>query len=375
VRRSPLAFLNSGVQADLAAGGAAADLAMARIATGSAVLATAADFVLQGRITGAGPKDPGLRQALERQGWKPYSIRVENEYIPYGRFGTVGMLIGVAATATERMGEQWMRDPRAVDMEGEPVQATFAAAVAMGLADAVQDKTFMSGFSRFVAMLADSEHKGDAWLRQQVASWVPAGVAALERSWDPELRRADDFMSAIEARIPVLSSSVAPSLNLWGEPRRAEGGFWNMVSPVIVTEGRESPIDAWMVEARMPQSPASRVQGFSVGNIGVSVQLDPEQHNRFIRLAGNELKLFPGPGGRMMGAHDFLNAAVEGRAPGVPWRTWTDERRALLVREVITKGREAARRTMLADDERLRGVVMEQARLRARQLTGAPAQP
>lgn len=370
--RTPLGFLSPSIQADLVAGGAAADLAIARIAVGSAVMSTVADFVLQGRITGAGPTDIGLRQALERQGWKPYSIRVDNDYIPYGRFGTVGMLFGYAATATERLGESWMRDPRAVDMEGEPVQSSFAAAAILGLGQAVQDKTFMSGFSRLITMLADSERKGDPWLRGQLASWVPAGVAAIERSMDPEIRRADDALSAVMARIPVLSSSVAPALDLWGQPRRAEGGFWNMVSPVVITEGRPSPIDAWIVEARLPISMPPRVQGFRVGNMSASVQLDPEQHNRLIRLAGNELKLFPGPGGQRMGTHDFLNAMVEGRLPGVPWDRLSDERRALMVREAITKAREAARATMLGDDPRLQDVVTAQARASAQALTQQP---
>ncbi|MGB8274102.1 MAG: hypothetical protein WCF16_02405, partial [Alphaproteobacteria bacterium] len=55
-KRTPMGFLAPQVQADLAAGGAARDLAIARIATGSALMAAFADLALAGKITGAGPK-------------------------------------------------------------------------------------------------------------------------------------------------------------------------------------------------------------------------------------------------------------------------------------------------------------------------------
>ena len=73
-----------------------------------------------------------------------------------------------------------------------------------------------------------------------------------------------------------------------------------------------------------------------------------------------------------MGTHDFLNAMVEGRLPGVPWDRLSDERRALMVREAITKAREAARATMLGDDPRLQDVVTAQARASAQALTQQP---
>lgn len=64
------------VRADIAAGGARRDIALARITTGSLLIATAADMAMSGIVTGRGPSDRRERQAMERGGWQPYSIKV-----------------------------------------------------------------------------------------------------------------------------------------------------------------------------------------------------------------------------------------------------------------------------------------------------------
>jgi hypothetical protein len=69
--RTPLAPLMSQVRADMAAGGARKDLALARMSTGSAMMLAAADLTMAGAITGKGPGNPSRRSAMQRQGWQP----------------------------------------------------------------------------------------------------------------------------------------------------------------------------------------------------------------------------------------------------------------------------------------------------------------
>src|SRR6185312_13587688 len=71
--RTPLAPLMQGWRADVAAGGPRQSLALAKTGMGSMVMLAASDAVLNGQITGGGPKDKGQRQALMDTGWLPYS--------------------------------------------------------------------------------------------------------------------------------------------------------------------------------------------------------------------------------------------------------------------------------------------------------------
>ena len=59
--RTPLAFVMSDVRNALKAGGTEASIAMARIAGGSMLMASVVPFVTDGKITGGGPANPGVR--------------------------------------------------------------------------------------------------------------------------------------------------------------------------------------------------------------------------------------------------------------------------------------------------------------------------
>lgn len=375
--RSPMGVLAPSVQADIAAGGARADMAIARIATGSSFMAIGADLTMQGVLTGAGPSDPQLRQALDRTGWKPYSVKIGDQYIPFARFGTLGTLLGYAAVAAERVTGVYTRDKNAIDMDGNRVTDTAAAALVLPMAQVMQDKTMVSGFSRLLQAIADPERRGDRWINGFVASFVPAGVAGIERATDPTIRQGDpkSMVDAVLARIPGLSEQVAPALDLWGRERNVEGEWLNVISPVIPQSARPNAIDKWFVDARWAPQMPERVQSFAIGNMQVPVELSPERYNHFVRLAGNGIEGVQGSkpfnvDGRPAGAFDFLNAVADGKAGSLSqqWDGWSDERRQLFVREILTNAREAARKIMLRDDADLRGLVAGQAQARGERI-------
>jgi len=170
-----------------------------------------------GRITGGGPADRKLRAAMEETGWRPYSILVNGQYISYNRLDPVGAMIGAAAGAVDIM--QYAE-------EGESSEHV-AAAVALGFANAMTNKTYMQSIANLLDVLGDpnNEKKLSGWLSGQAASFVPAWVNFLRQSADDTVRepvRSDDAltmtMQMFKNRTPGLSDSVPPRLDVWGEP-------------------------------------------------------------------------------------------------------------------------------------------------------------
>lgn len=113
----------------------AQQLALGRWSLGSMTFAYAANLTTQGRLTGAMPDDPKVRDALP-PGWQPYSVVVrgegfprdaDGEYLPmydeYGRpngaltyvnyagYGPVSAMIGLAASVPQSIAQS--RDPEA----------------------------------------------------------------------------------------------------------------------------------------------------------------------------------------------------------------------------------------------------------------------
>jgi hypothetical protein len=72
--RGPLAPFMPSVRADIKAGGARKELALARVATGSAMMSITGLMAMKGQITGQGPANYNERRIKEMTGWKPNSI-------------------------------------------------------------------------------------------------------------------------------------------------------------------------------------------------------------------------------------------------------------------------------------------------------------
>lgn len=394
--RTPAAFLSPQIQAEIAAGGASRDLALARIATGSAVMGTFADLTLQGRITGAGPKDPALRAALMRPDadgrvhWQPYSIKLGERWVSYNRSGTVGALIGISADAVELMSGVYGRDKATVSIDGEPVEDTVAAAVTLPFAGAILNKTYMQQLSGLIEALQDPQRYGEGWIQRIAGSAVPAGAAAAERAIDPELRRAESWLDAVRARVPGLSTGsetlglepLMPRLTLWGDPVKDQNGIWNLFLPARQAKAGGWPVDAELARLGLGLNPPPQTQSFSLGTVAVPVRLDAEAHNRLIALAGNELKLQPdGAGTPRYGAREYLDATLAGKTRiSGEWARASDEKRELIIRDVVTRYRQAAKAQLLRDSPELLELVQGQAREKAAAITSprpaaVPASP
>lgn len=372
---TPAAFLSPKIQSEIAAGGATRDMALGRVATGSVVMASFADLTMNGQVTGAGPKDPEKRAALMRTGWQPYSIKVGEQWVSYGRSGTLGSLIGLAADSTELMTGVYSREKNTIRFDGEPVEDSVAAAVVLPFAQTITSKQYMQTIANLIDAMADPNRKGEAFINKLLSSAVPAGVGALERTIDPEIRRAQDWMDAVKAKIPGLSETLPPKLNLWGEPIVDENGIYNLFLPARVSSVKGTAIDKAILDLKLEIAPPKQVQSFG-GTVSQAVELSPEQHNKLIALSGNELKLRLPGADRPAGAKDYLNAIIEGRAGQLSqrWEKGSDDLRELIIRDVMTTYRLAAKQKLMEEDGDLRELVTDRLKSKAKDIQ-APRMP
>lgn len=337
--RSPLAPLARSVRADLARGGPAADLAAARLAMGTMLSFTAADLALRGMVTGSGPMDPELR-AVWKNTHQPYSIKIGGAWYSYNRTDPFGMMMGIAADYAAIAGEVGERDAE------ELVGALALATSKSGLS-----KTWMHGVSTMVEALNDPDRYGERYLQQTLGTFlVPTGVAQTARSLDPVWRDVQSITDAIKARTPGYSSDLPARRNIWGEKIISEGGVGpDIISPIYKFGVKDSPIDEYLVTNRIGvQMPQRTLFG---------AELKPAEYERFVELSGNGLK-DPATG---LGAYDTLNAIIGGRHPlASAWTGATDGPeggRAVIVRQVISSFREAARAQMLEEFPDLKSAV------------------
>jgi hypothetical protein len=279
--RSPLAIFAPSIQKELRAGGARADLAMAKIGVGSMAMLGAGWFAAQGRITGGGPVDPKEKAAWRAAGWQPYSIKIGDKWYAYNRLEPLGILLGVSADMTEIMG--WADE--SVQPEIEKLHVAALAAISKN----VTSKTWLQGVSEFIEVMSDPERYGGRWLQGYAGSLVPTGVAQIERAISPEMEAVYSLTDAIRARMPGVSSSMPKRRNIWGEqistalgPDRSWGeAALSLVNPFYIADAKKAqPIDKELVRLGAPISKPQRTQSFD----GVDYKMNAQEYDDFIVL-------------------------------------------------------------------------------------------
>ena len=344
--RSPLAPLTASWRADMAAGGARQDLALARMATGTMIMMTALDLADQGVITGSGvySKNESAKKGTEqRLGWQPYSVKVGDKYYSYQRADPFGMTLGFAADFAEMF--------KRGELEGDKMdeaEEILAAGIA-AISNATISKTYLRGASEFFSTMGDPAQASKRYVGQLMGSAVPAAVNVARQVEDPVSRETMRIWDYVTNRLPVYASTLPARRNLWGEiepDRSGLGEGTNVMSPVQISQQKGEPIDLEMRRLNVGQDRIK--QKVDWDGVPVNFADWPRVYEAYVRLAGNDL-VHPAWG---LGAKDYLNAVVSGTHPmSEVYRLAGDseEGKGAFIRNAVSQYRQLARATIMAD--------------------------
>ena len=312
INRSPVALAIPGqAWADIRAGGARADLAIARIALGSMVMWWFSGVVMNSasdpdfRVTGSAPGNPARREAFERQGFQPFSFcSRDGDRWTCRSFAGFDPLSGLMAMAADTA-NYTLDHPDGGDGPGLD---EIAMGAAFGLYNFMLEQPFLTGVSDLARILGDTRQDGPERFRRAVEMFSQLATDAVispltlgtlaggvERAVDPTLRSnlptdpsvaqegpvTRGFYAALrraENRIPGLSEQNEPRLNLWGEEvRPTEGGLWELFWPIRTRSGRTDALEETLM--RLGGVLAMPDRKFP----GTNVELTAQQYNALIR--------------------------------------------------------------------------------------------
>lgn len=341
--RTPLAPLVGQWRADIAAGGARRDIAIARTATGTVVMGIAQQLAANGQVTGSLPEDANEAALWKREGRAPYSVKIGDAWYSFSRADPFGMTMGFAADMQQTLSRGDIA-PDDID-EWTEVMAGGISAVS----NTVMEKTFLRGFSQFNDMLADPKRYGPKEINSILAGFIPFSAlgGAVNRAMDPTIRDVKTPLEAVYARIPWLAQRIIPRRDLWGEVETDDANLFNAFSPFRASTEDASPIDKEM--SRLGVYPQGIGWKTSIDGVAVNFSNDPQALDEYRRLAGNGYK-HPAWG---VGLKDFLDQTVSGSGimSGV-YRLYSDGEhggKAAFIRKAIQDYREMAGRALLSD--------------------------
>ena len=366
--RTPLAYASAKIRADIAAGGARAATAHARVAVGSMLMLTVADLVMDGVVTGAAPKDPAIADDWKRK-HPEYSVKIGDKWYAYGRLDPIGMLMGLGADIGQ------ITQNTDVEDGGKLVTAGLAA-----MSNNLASKTWLSGVYDFIAAINPNDPTSDPskYLANMAGTVLPYSsfIRSVTTAADPVIRDTRgrpaegaipealqgmpepvqeymaQLMNTYTKNIPGLSDNLPPVKDLWGNDISRASGFgvpFDMLSPVAVRDVKDDAVDKVIVDNRIRLSHPDRlIQG---------VKLTGEEYASYVELAGKPAK-------------EKLDQLV--KSPGFSKMSdGPDGMKAQAIMNVVNAYRQAAQGQMLVLYPELREQVLKRKTERATALTGA----
>lgn len=356
IERTPFAPLSSKWRNEMAQGGVNRDTALAKVTLGSSVIGTFALLAAEGNITGRGPDRKADREALERDGWKPYSIKIGDTYYSYNGLEPMSAMMAIAADYAE-----YARN----EPDASKIEQVFMGAV-YGTYEYLKEQPYLQGIGDIARLIGagtpdapvDGKKIMDQLAKQYGGALIggtPAGaynslVASIERLLDPTVRDprtnpdlpmgVRGFYEAFQryrGRLPYASEALPEALNLWGEPLQAgRGQAYELILPTRVSPQQFSDVDdaLWRVGSPVGM-PDRKIQG---------VELDAFQYNALITTYAKEFN-----------AKDQLRNVIQ--SPGFDLLDRQTQQKA--IQAVHSKLMDAARKTLIDRDPSLQAKLME----------------
>ena len=360
IERTPFAPLSSQWREEIAKGGVYRDMALAKVTLGSAVLATFAALAGEGKITGRGPSRKADRDALMRDGWQPYSLKIGDKYYSYNGMEPVSALLAVAADYAEYAQHE---------TDASKIEEVFLGGT-YGLYEYLKEQPYLQGVAEVAKLLGttqqgavDGQKVVDGLVKQFggfVIGGSPAGVyssflAGIERLSDPTnkdtraspelpmgVRGFVEAFNKYKSRIPYFNADLPDTLNLWGDATKSgTGAAYEMVLPTRVTPQQFSEVDDLLVRMGSPIGmPERKVDG---------VEVNAFQYNRLLTIYGKELP----------SKQEVLNIM---QTPGFDLLSLDDQQKT--VQRVHSKYMDAAKQQLKMEDPALQAKIEEIAELR-----------
>jgi hypothetical protein len=214
---SPYGFFKGIVKGDVDA--QAAGLVGSSLAAGIGYLAA------NGFITGGGPVTPAKRETLEASGWQPYSVKIGGHYYSYRRLEPVGLAFALVSDAVHSMKSG---DP-------EVVSQSKADTAVQHISRNLADVAFLPTLSNLAEAITNPGARAQSFIRNEVASIVPAFVKDVAQAADRTVRRPASIPQAIEARVPGLTSRVPAAIDISGQPVKRPASSVGGANPFPVT--------------------------------------------------------------------------------------------------------------------------------------------
>jgi hypothetical protein len=341
IQHSPLAPVTAGFRRDVAAGGVVRDLALAKMATGSAMLSVMIALaeggtlmsneridpevskLLGAHIVSGLPNDPALADAYIGLGVQKYSLRVGDKWLAISGLGQLAPPLAMAGDISEI----WRTKDIRPDM-----YSRWGQALGLGVSSiygSMKDQSYFQGFAQLMHMMDEGArgHEGaiETYLYNTLGTatvnmvpFLGGAMITTQKMWepDPPYRQVMSWWDGVKQHVWGLADTVGPVRDRLGDimppttwSGEKFGRLYDYFSPFPITEFKRNPLREELVRLQSGLQRIPKVDSFD--RVKVDFTNHPEVFDMYQRLAGNEAK-DPATG---LGFKDNMSAIIKGGNP------------------------------------------------------------
>lgn len=329
LRLTPASPIIDTWRADIKAGGARADKALAEVVVGGTLASIVIGMAMSGKISGAGDTDPDKSRVKLAAGEQPYSFQAaDGKWYEYSRLQPLGTVMGLAADFSQI----WDK------FENPDERDKVVAMIGVAFKNAVTNQTMLMGLSNIIRAISEPDRYGERYIQSIAAMPVPGILSQSAQLDDPYIREIHTIMDAVKNKIPGESGreSLQPKIDVWGDPienrdRVAGAG------PVRILEESTDKVktEAARLGVSVPKTAENIVMPGSKDRKIGKVELTPEQQTAYAVVAGKQ-------------AYAVMETIVNSK----DWDAKPDIVKRRYYEEAFERARTAARRTVLTPEQR-----------------------
>jgi hypothetical protein len=348
LRRSPLGFLDRVTREDLASGGARADVALARMAYGSALIYYYWQQAGEGNVEGKGPADYEKRVALEAGGYLPNSVREEDRYVDAS-----GLNLSFLPDDLQNSVAANIATIREAYESGKADSDSTAQGIgyaALSLLTVLASNSYAENISTYTAPFQDNEDVDRDMAIANVggslaSQFVPAAVRQYNHLYHDPVKRdtvgdksiPDRIYGRVASAIPGLSDDLPAKHDVYGDQMQ-QGRTLSSINNYQEIKDDEVAVELQRLE-RTTKDAVVRGAPASFEHEGERIKLTADGKQEWQRVQGYYLRL-------------GMSQTIQSDE----WKNATDEDKIAIVKEIRTEAYDLTKDYMLP----LLGVVADE---------------
>tara|TARA_R110000868_G_scaffold3819_4_gene23604 strand:- start:1664 stop:3688 length:2025 start_codon:yes stop_codon:yes gene_type:complete len=259
-------------------------------------------LVEDGRITGSNPKGELPK----------YSVKIGDSWYSYSSLGPLATVFGLTADAHQIYNE-YVKNSKENDVKArDKIAGELGWGMVQSFADNIASKTFLEGLAKITSVIIDPSKYAETFINTLPNAIVPAGVAAIARSFDENERQIVTFTDKLFSRIPELRETLPIRYDTMGQPLK--GSLSDVLAGVKVFTPTE-------LQKRLN---AIDVDIKGIGKKVGGVELTAEQLSFYSQRSGG-----------------WFAAGLEKAMNSPQWEKYDEFQKETIVRNILSKSREA----------------------------------